>query len=127
MRKKISRIIIAVEIVLLGIALLGLGWVFIAFRVPKEIEWPKEKKIVEEGPEIKEDLITPEILEERLATFLPDRSKIVVKKRVSPPPGLPQTPAEEKKFMEEMVNPPEPEGKERKEEEKIEGELPLAF
>ena len=125
MKKKISRIIIAIEIVLLALALLGLAWVFITFRVPREIERPREKKIAEESPKIEEDSVAPEISGKKISTAVPDRSKIVVKKRIPPPTGLPQTPEEEKKFMGEMVNPPEPEEKERK--EKIKGELPIAF
>ena len=121
MVKKISKFIITVELILLVLALLGLGWIFIAFQVPKDIDRVLKNDILEERPEL---TLSPEssLSEEREVSL--GEEKIVEKRRISPPAGFPQTAEEEKKFMEEIINPPKSDGKEKV---KIAGETPQAF
>lgn len=126
MKKKIIQIIMAIELVLLGLTIIGVVWIFISFRGTKG----PESGIIEEKPieqkmetETEEGISIPKGAEKGAEIFEPEE-RIVIRKKISPPAGLPQTPEEEKKFMESFETPPEPEEKEKKEPEE---ELPVPF
>ncbi|GEM_PF-3012880 len=123
MRRKVTRTLITIELIILILAIIGLAWLFIIFRVPQEIG----EVIEDESKEmvgIEEVLTEPQKGEKEIIRVFPEGDKIIDKIKIPPPKGFPQTPEEEKKFMEKLKNPPEPK---KGEEVKIKGESAIAF